>query len=502
MNIPIPEALILTPEASYLRSRPDEEPDSEGQTEALYAALIYENDPPVTLYESGDAKVDGVSLLFSSDDEDTVTVGFDGAMTAVDAGTATVSASYDGGPEVLGASIAVEVEDYSEDTGTLILNLSAPNDSEVLVLIEGPPSTVEELRANQTLEIEWPAGRYEIEISSKAEFEESGSEFVEIRSVVLIHPNTVTSLERQLVLPGTCQIVGESGAILAVDGASLDIPEFAILEDTEVCLTALPPASGPWRGPWRWSPFLLPETVLITPRMDLAQPANLEIDVDSAVSTYLDEELENTRLPTYSILGERWGLGAVGEIDSEDVSVASVQLDQLGNVVAFNACPELGFTPGACRIAYDSCAGSETRSVAVDEPVCGEIADIFENVDLDTTVEEGDDVFRLPLGRAFSVRDTRSEFAICRAKPCPGGSCHCVAEADSLGCGVAFSGAFERVVSERGELIWDSFATWDLFVPNSTVCDTRFDACGAGGDVCPSDTSPECPAACPWAPPL
>lgn len=499
VTVPIPQELVLTPETSYLRSRPDGEPESVGQKEALYAALTYEAYPPVTLYRDGLSTVEGVSLLFRSDNEDVVSLGLRGVMTALDPGSATITASYDGAPDLLEADAHLTVVDEAEDDGTLIVNLSGPDDSKVQLLIEGPPSSVTDpeppVRANQTLEFSLPPGRYEIEISSVP-----NPDFLEIRSVVFIRPGAVTSLERQLVRAGSCELIGESGGTVEIDGASLDIPGFAILEDTEVCLTALPSAASPWRGPSRYSPFLLPESFLITPRIELGRPASFEIDVNRAVSDYLADELENARLPSYSIGRGIWGLGPVGELESDETPTATVQLNALGDVVAFNACPEVGFTEGACRIVYHGCSGGESRSAVLDEPICGERADVFETVGLDTTVEDGDAAFSLPLGRAFSVRDTRSEFAICRAEPCPGGACNCSGEADSVGCGVAFSGVVESLTLDTDELVWESFASWDLFVPDSTLCETRFDSCAAGGDTCPDDTTPDCLAMCPWAP--
>ena len=494
--VPTPENLVLTPSTTVLGSEPESD-EGVGQSEALVATLTYAAHPPAPLYRAGAAVEANVALTFRSDNDNLVTVDSHGVITAAQPGTATVTAVYDGAPEPLEAEVFVEVVDSEAPTGTLIVNLSSVDYSpEVLVLIDGPPSQLVEIDDNMPLEVALPPGRYEVEVS--------GSDFIEVRFVVYVRSGQETILDRYLVREESCETIGESGGTVEAAAGSLYFPPFAIREDTEVCLTTLPSTGSPWRGPTRYSPLMLSQSLVISPRMELFHSATLTVELADGLASYLNTELGTTQLQSYVIDLADWQPGPRATLVMGAAPSASMSLDHIGGIISFEGCSQNEPLEGACRVTYDSCSAPETHSVLSTAPACGLMADNFELLDLYNTISGSDTHPLIPVvSRTQSVMETRPVYAICRARPCsPEGSCDCEAVADSLGCGVGFSGEVQQLRRDVGDLQWELVTSWDLFVPNKTVCEQRFDACDGGAATCPEDETADCDAVCPWAPPL
>ena len=499
IGVPIPENLVLTPDTTVLGSRHADEPEGVGQSEPLVAALTYSAHPPAQLYRDGAALQSNIILIFDSDNTTSAEIDLDGLVTAKLPGTARITAAYDGAPELLEAEVSVEVVDSESATGDLVVNLSSEDESppNVLVLIDGPPSLLPELRADQTLETALPPGRYEVEVRR--------GEFIEVRSVVYIRSGQRTVLDRYLVREERCQLIGEEGGTIETTLASLDFPDFAVRENTVVCVTTLPSSASPWRGPSRFSPLLLPVSILITPKLELFHPATLTMTVDRGFAQFLDTELDAADLQTFITDRANRSLGPRATLELEESSASvSMFVDSIGGIVSFQGCYAMEPHEGACRISYDSCAAAQTSSLLQTAPECGLTADNFQSVDLDNTIDSSESHLLIPVvSRALSNLETRSEFAICRAQPCaPAGSCSCSGVADSLGCGVSFSGEIQQLRRDVDTLQWEDAATWNLFVPRDTICETQFDGCDGGGDTCPDNTTEDCDAVCPWAPPI
>lgn len=502
-SVPLPGSLLVTPMTGVVLASPAL--TGTGQAELLHVSVYYPDGQPIWApLISGGRKRASALVGFSSTNESVATVSALGVIQAVGAGVAEIDVEFSWTGGRTSDSVLVEVVDSLSkalvEVSLRAVPVEVEEDEEPIVTqlgaqMLGPNEVSFQLTDGASINMLLYGGTHHLIVS-----EPDGRVR---RQAIHVRPGQSIRVGQYWSRDQTCVELGPAGGVInAPDGAALRVPAGALSQVQAVCLSAMPPAEAPRRGPSTEAPLLAPVAYEVTASdTTFGETVTLAMPVDPDLADWVRSTAGSSPVvPLFKYELVQWeGHGRARlEADSRDALHASITAP--GQFSA-QLCPGLGDVSGACRVVRESCAGSQR--VVQDEATggtCGDIVDIETSVlmDVQETTKSTDGLdadLTAPAARAFGLMAGLGEIGTaCRAHPCGSGeSCPetCRATATTHTCGRTYSGRLER----HGASEWLTVRRFEVHVPVRPGCGDEFETCSPDA-VCLSGGVDACVAEC------